>query len=67
MPAPMVEIARFHDPVAAQIARATLEAAGVDAILLDAALSGLLGGAMPSRLMVEPRDERAARAVLDAR
>tara|TARA_R100000501_G_scaffold5804_1_gene12736 strand:- start:22080 stop:22286 length:207 start_codon:yes stop_codon:yes gene_type:complete len=62
---PMVEIARFHGPVEADLARARLDAAGIEALLLDHNLSSAFGGAMmPSRLMVLDEDEDEARALL---
>lgn len=61
----MVEIARFHDPVRAGLAKARLAAAGIEAILLDHNSSAVFGGAlMPSRLVVLQEDETRAREVL---
>ena len=61
----MVEIARFYGPMEADLARARLDAAGFEVLLLDHNLSSALGGAMvPSRLMVMPGDEIAARRLL---
>ncbi|MEM8826422.1 MAG: DUF2007 domain-containing protein [Pseudomonadota bacterium] len=63
----MIEIARFHTPIEADLARARLEAAGLDALLLDHNLASAFGGAMmPSRLMVLPADERRARELLES-
>jgi len=65
----VIEIARFHSPAEAQIARGALEAAGIHAVLFDANLSAAYGGAVrfaPARLMVEEQDEAAARAFLAA-
>ena len=63
----LTEIARFHDPIAAEIARGALVAAGIDAVLLDRAASAAYAGALlPSRLMVEERDAAAARALIGA-
>ncbi|EMD83393.1 DUF2007 domain-containing protein [Pacificimonas flava] len=62
----MIEIAVFYAPVEADLARARLASAGIESLLLDHNLSGLLGGAlMPSRLMVHPDDEADAKAVLE--
>jgi hypothetical protein len=62
----MVEIARFYGPVEADLAKARLSAAGIEALLLDHNLSGLLGGAlMPSRLVVHEDDEAEARGLLN--
>ncbi|MBV7255943.1 DUF2007 domain-containing protein [Pacificimonas sp. WHA3] len=63
----MIEIARFHTPIEADLARARLDAAGIEVLLLDHNLSSAFGGAMmPSRLMVLPEDEAEARALLAA-
>ena len=65
----MIEIATFTNPLEAEMARGALVAAGIDATLFDAAVSGTYGGALalaPARLMVEPHDETAARAFLAA-
>lgn len=61
----LVEIAVFHDRIAAEIARGALLAQGIDAILFDAGMAGLgLGMMAPVRLMVEAADEDAADALL---
>ena len=61
----LVEIALFHDRIAAEIARGALVAQGIDAILFDAGMAGLgLGMMAPVRLMVEAADEDAADALL---
>lgn len=65
---PLIEIATFNDPMTAQFARGALEAAGIDAVLFDAGVSGTYAGALalaPARLMVDEADERNARAILD--
>lgn len=64
----MIEIAQFHSPIEAELARGALVAAGIGAVLFDAAVSGTYGGALglaPARLMVEERDEVSARRLLD--
>lgn len=62
----MVEIAAFHSPVEADLAKARLAAAGIEALLLNHNTGGLFGGAlMPSRLMVLPDDESEARSLLE--
>lgn len=62
-----VEIARFHDPLAASIAQGALVAGGIEAVLLDHALSSALAGAMvPARLVVAATEAEAARALLAA-
>lgn len=64
----LVEIERFHDPVVAELARARLEAAGIPAVLFDAGLSALTGGALPAaRLMVPEEHEADARGLLELR
>lgn len=61
----MVEIAVFHSPVEADLARARLDAAGIDVLLLNHNTGGLFGGAlMPSRLLVHADDEAEARQLL---
>lgn len=63
----LVAIASFPDPIAADIARGHLEAAGIPAILFDAGLSSLgLGAMTPARLMVEESDREAALRLLSA-
>ncbi len=66
---PMIAVAQFHSPTEAELARGALVAAGIAAVLFDAAVSGTYGGALglaPVRLMVEADDEAAARAFLAA-
>lgn len=65
----MVEVATFHNPLEAELARGALRAQGIAAELFDAAVSGTYGGALglaPARLMVEEREEAAARAFLES-
>ncbi|MBZ6377997.1 hypothetical protein B5C34_02060 [Pacificimonas flava] len=62
----MIELAVFHNPVEADLARARLDAAGIEALLLNHNTGGLFGGAlMPSRLMVLAEDEAEARRLLE--
>ena len=61
----LVEIALFHDPLAAAMARGRLAADGIEAVLFDGGLSSLgLGMMAPARLMVEEEDFEAAEAIL---
>jgi hypothetical protein len=60
-----VEIARFENPLEAEMARAALGAAGIEATLLDSGLaSAFLGALGPARLLVDATDAPAARAFL---
>ena len=61
----LVEIASFHDAIAAEIVHGRLEAEGITAVLFDAGLASLQLGAMtPVRLMVDESDRAAAERVL---
>jgi hypothetical protein len=61
----LVELAMFHDPVAAQMVRFRLAADGIEAVLFDAGLSSLgLGTMSPARLMVDEDDLDAAKEIL---
>ena len=61
----LVEIALFHNPLLAAMARARLAADGIEAVLFDGGLSSLgLGMMAPARLMVEEEDLEAARDIL---
>jgi hypothetical protein len=62
----LTEIAKVNDVALAQILRGRLLSEGIEAILFDANLSGLLGGGFPGiRLMVKEEDAGAARRILD--
>ena len=66
---PLVEIARFDNPVSAQVARSALESAGIEVVLFDQGISSAYGGALamtPTRLMVHKDEAAAARALLEA-
>lgn len=66
---PLIEIAKFHNPVEAQMARAALETAGINAVLFDHGIASAYAGALglaQTRLMVPQDEERAARAFLEA-
>jgi hypothetical protein len=60
----LVEIARFHTRVEADLARLALEAEGIDAVIFDAEANSFFGGGglIGVRLMVlaESFDEAAA-------
>ena len=64
----LVEVAEFMNPIEAEMARGALAAAGIEARLFDAGVSGTYGGALalaPTRLLVGKGDEAVARAILD--
>ena len=61
----LVELAVFHSPLGAEMARRRLAADGIDAVLFDGGLSSLgLGMMAPARLMVDEGDVEDARAIL---
>lgn len=61
----LVCIDTLFSPVEAEIARARLEAAGIEAVLFDAGIASLIGpGVSGIRLMVVDSDELRARAAL---
>jgi hypothetical protein len=61
----LVEIAVFHSPLAAAMARSRLAADGIDTVLFDGGLSSLgLGMMAPARLMVDEEELEAAREIL---
>jgi hypothetical protein len=61
----LVCVETLFSPVEAAIARARLEAAGIDAVLFDAGIASLIGpGVSGIRLMVADDDELRARAAL---
>ncbi len=64
--AALVELRRSNDLVYLSWARAVLDAAGIDTVLLDAHVSNVEGsiGAIPRRLMVADRESGRARDVL---
>jgi len=58
-------VATFAAPIEAEIARARLDAAGVEAVLFDAGIASLIGpGVSGIRLMVLAEDEAVARRLL---
>ena len=66
-PEQYVAVARFEDPIEAQMARGMLEAAGLECFLHGESANQLLGAAFRARLMVHRRDEGVARELLPAR
>ncbi|WP_164155310.1 putative signal transducing protein [Sandarakinorhabdus rubra] len=61
----LVCIETLFSPVEAAIARARLEAAGIEAVLFDAGIASLIGpGVSGIRLMVTDADALRARAAL---
>jgi len=65
-PEQFVTVARFEDPVEAQMAKGMLEAAGLECFLHGESANQLLGAAFRARLMVHRKDETAARELLPA-
>jgi hypothetical protein len=61
----VVEVARFDNRIAAELARLNLQAEGIDAVLFDAEMSSFgWGPMMPIRLMVLEEDQADARKLL---
>lgn len=61
----LVELARFDNRIAAEVARLNLEAEGIGAVLFDAEISHFYGGwFLPIRLMVLDEDLAEARQLL---
>jgi len=65
-PEQYVAVARFEDPIEAQMARGMLEAAGLECFLHGESANQLLGAAFRARLMVHRREQDIARALLPA-
>lgn len=63
-PEQFVTIARFEDPMEAQMAKGLLETAGFECFLQGENANQLLGAAFRARLMVHRRDENEARGLL---
>jgi hypothetical protein len=66
-PEQMVTVARFEDPVEAQMAKGMLESAGLECFLQGENANHLLGAAFRARLLVHRKDESAVRELLPAR
>ncbi len=60
-----VTVARFANPVEAQMARGMLESAGVECFLVGETVNNLLQAAFRVRLQVDRENEAAARELLD--
>jgi len=61
----LVCVETLFSPVDAEIARALLDAAGIEAVLFDAGIASLIGpGVSGIRLMVLAEDEAGARRIL---
>ena len=63
-PEGMVTVGRFESPVEAQLAKAMLEAAGVECFLVGENANNLIQAAFRVRLQVRLEDETAARELL---
>lgn len=63
---PLVTVARYFSPSEAHVGRMALEAAGLEAWVLDESLGTVYGVGVGTRLQVQVEDEQAARAVLEA-
>ena len=63
---PLVQLARYYNSFEAGLAKARLEAEGIESVLFDTEMSWEgLGGLIPIRLMVLDEDEADARRVLE--
>jgi hypothetical protein len=60
----LVTIARFLEPVNAQLAKGVLESAGITSFLQGENANSMMAFAFRARLQVERRDEVAARELL---
>ncbi len=65
-PEQMVTVARYADPVEAQMAKGLLETAGIDYFLQGENANSLLGVAFRARLLVHRKDEALAHEILPA-
>jgi len=63
-PEQFVTIARFEDPMEAQMAKGLLETAGFECFLQGENANQLLGAAFRARLLVHRKDETDARGLL---
>ncbi len=64
-PEGLATVARFEDPLEAQMAKGMLESAGVECFLVGENVNHLLGAAFRVRLQVRTEDRAAARELLD--
>ena len=67
MTSPFVVVRGYASEVEAELARATLEANGIDAMVHRSDAAGLLRAVEPANLIVRREDAELAREVLDAR
>ncbi|CAN5546412.1 hypothetical protein BH10ACI4_BH10ACI4_21230 [soil metagenome] len=65
-PEGLVTVARFPDPVEAQMAKGMLESAGVETFLVGENLNHLMPVTFRVRLQVRVEDQAAARELLDS-
>lgn len=63
-PQEMVTIARFLEPVNAQMAKSVLESAGIECFLQGENANSMIAFAFRARLQVRREDEAAARELL---
>jgi Putative prokaryotic signal transducing protein len=62
----LVPVAEFSDRIAADVARLTLAAEGIEAVIFDGGMASLgLGLMTPARLMIDEVDAVRARLVLE--
>lgn len=66
MPSPLVVVREFASEYEAEIARATLEANGIDALVHRSDAAGLLRAVEPATLIVRRLDAELALELLDA-
>ena len=67
MTSPFVVVREYASELEAELARATLEANGIDAMVHRSDAAGLLRAVEPATLIVRREDAELAREVLDAR
>jgi len=60
----MVSVGKYLEPLDAQMEKGLLEAAGIACFLQGENANSLLGAAFRARLLVNKKDEQAAREVL---
>lgn len=62
---PLVQLAEYQDRIAADVARLTLAAHGIEAFIFDGGMASLgLGYMTPARLMVDEADKAQAERLL---
>lgn len=60
----MIEVAKTTDTIRLSFLRSVLEDAGIPSMVFDAGAGSIWPGAIPMRLMVDPKDAWRARHVL---